>query len=186
MSPPGPDHAGGEPGDEAAAEARHAAVRLLSVRARTVSEIRRRLRRKDFETEVVEETVEWLLERDLLDDAEFCRDFLTERLRRRPRGRFGLVQELRKRGVARDLAERMVEKVLEEEGVDEGEVARRAARRWLDKQSGGARDALRTGEPAEAARTLRRRLYSHLERRGFPRGLARRVLDAVVDELREA
>lgn len=185
MSPPGAGPPGGDRDDDALARAREAALRLLSVRPRTISEMRRRLKRNDFGTEVVDETVEWLVERDFLDDVAFCRDFLTERLRRRPRGRFGLVQELRKRGVARELAERMVETVLEEEGVDEEAVARRAARDWLGKQSPGALDALGSGEPAEAARTLRRRLYSHLERRGFPRGLARRVLDEVVDGLGE-
>lgn len=181
------DSAGpGDPdSDERASEARDAALRLLSVRGRSVSEMRSRLRRKEFEEEVVEETVRWLLDRELLDDAAFCRDFLSERLERRPRGRFGLVQELRKRGVARDLAERMVETVLDEAGVDEAEIARRAAGRWLAKQSDDALETLRTGEPDEAARKLRRRLYKHLERRGFPRGLARRVLDGAVEGLRE-
>ncbi len=186
MHPNGPPDPGSEAGEErkeALSRAREAASRLLSVRARTVSEMRDRLRRKDFDAEVVEETVTWLLDRDLLDDAAFCREFLAGRLERRPRGRFGLVQELRKRGVARDLAERMVEEVLEEEGIDEADVARRAAERWLGKQSEDAREALGSGEPEETARKLRRRLYAHLERRGFPRGVARRTLDRVVGEL---
>lgn len=168
---------------ETVSEARDAAFRLLSSRARTEQEIRRRLRKKGFAGEVVEEVVAWLLERDFLDDEGFCRTYVEERIRRRPRGRFALVQELRKRGVDRGLAERAVEEAMERVGVDEAELARAAARGWLEKQSREDRRNLAAGEPADAVKTLRRRLYGYLERRGFSRSLSRRTLEAVVSAL---
>ncbi|NIP60488.1 MAG: hypothetical protein GWM92_19080, partial [Gemmatimonadetes bacterium] len=50
---------------------------------------------------------------------------------------------------------------------------------WLARRSEGAARALRAGEPADEALELRRKLYAHLERRGFPRQVAREVLDRI-------
>lgn len=157
--------------------ARDAALRLLAVRARTVAELRRRLRRKDFASGTVEAVLDRLRGEDLLDDEAFARDWIRERIARKPRGRFALVQELAKRGIDRGRAGEAVDEVLASEGLDEAEIARRAAEEWVGRRSEGEIEALRTGSPEARFGRVRRRLYSHLERRGFPRGLARRVVD---------
>lgn len=164
--------------------ARDDALNLLSYRARSVAEMRRRLRKKGHEPAAIDEAIDWLLDREYLDDRAFARQFLTERLRRKPRGPFALVQELRKRGIDRSLAESTVERIMEEEELDEGDLARAAADRWLDRQSVSTRSVLADGEPESDAKAARRRLYRHLERRGFRRSTARRILDEVVGELR--
>lgn len=173
-----------ERGGPDVARAREDALRLLSHRARSESEMRRRLAKKGHESAVIEDVVEWLLDREYLNDREFARQFLAERLSRKPRGRFALVQELRKRGISRSLAESMVGAVMEEEGLDEDDLARAAADRWLDRQSPATRSLLRSGEPDDDAEAARRRLYGHLERRGFRRETARRILERVLEELR--
>jgi len=164
---------------EEESRARDAALRFLGVRARSVAEMRRRLRRKSFPTEVIEGVIGDLRDRGLLDDEAFAGAWVRERIRRRPRGRFALVQELRKRGIDRARAEAAVDRVLAEEEVSEEEIARRAAEAWLARRSEAAVRALRAGEPGEEARSLRRKLYAHLERRGFPRRVAREVLDQI-------
>lgn len=176
--------ASGGPEPDDVRRGRDAALDLLAVRLRTVDEMRRRLRRKEFGREVVERVVDGLLERGLLDDAEFCRTFLRERLEGRPRGRFALVQELRKRGVARELAEEMVERVMREEGVAEDDGAHRAAEAWLAKQPADAVDRIAGGHDRKTRERLKRRLYGYLERRGFPRGLARRVMEETLERIR--
>src|SRR5690606_31067299 len=80
-------------------KAREAALNLLSFRARTADELRRRLRRKEFPAEVVEACVSGLVERGMVDDSAFAETFVRDRVRFRPRGRRRLVQELRARGV---------------------------------------------------------------------------------------
>lgn len=170
--------------DEAVREARDDALRLLSHRARSVSEMRNRLRRKGHDEGRVEAVVQWLLERDYLDDRAFARQFVSERLRRRPRGPFALVQELRKRGVERSLAESVVENVMDEEGVDEGAVARSAADGWLRRQSGSVRAALAAGSSSDDGRSAVRRLYGYLERKGFSREVVRTTVDRLRDDLR--
>lgn len=197
MSPsgePGPGAGSSGPGgsgadasagdDEAFREVRDDALHLLSYRGRTESEMRRRLRRKGHDEERVEAVVGWLLDRGYLDDRAFARDFVAERLRRRPRGPFALVQELRKRGVDRGLAEAVVERVMEEEGVDERAVARSAAGRWLRKQSESVREALGRQDRSDDGRSARRRLYAHLERKGFSRDAVRETVERVREELR--
>lgn len=174
--------------DDTIGKARDAALHLLSFRARTVTEMERRLRKKDFEESVVAEVVAWLLDLGYLDDREFARQFLEERLRRRPRGPFALVQELRKRGVDRHVAEEVLDALMSEREIDEGDLARDTARRWLSRQShrvtrlltGDARD-----EDGEESVKARRRLYAHLERKGFNRGVIPRAVDAALGEIRE-
>lgn len=172
-------------GPDVRSRARDDALMLLSHRARSVEEMRRRLRKKGHGDETIEEVVGWLLELDYLDDRAFARQFLGERMDRRPRGPFALVQELRKRGIDRSLAESMVRRVMDEKELDEVDLARAAADAWLDRQSGALRAALGEGEPEAESETARRRLYSHLERRGFRRSTARRVLGEVEDRLQD-
>lgn len=141
--------------------------------------MRRRLRRKSFPSDAIDGVIAELRERGLLDDEAFATAWIRERIRRRPRGRFALVQELRKRGIERSRAEAAVDRVLAEEGVSEEEIARRAAEAWLARRPEAAARALRAGEPADEAREARRKLYAHLERRGFPRRLAREILEGI-------
>jgi regulatory protein len=144
--------------------AREAALNLLSYRPRTAAELRRRLREKDFGNEVVEQCVEELLQRGLVDDASFAESFVRDRLRFRPRGPQLLLQELRTKGVDWDTARATVDDVCREDGVSETDLARQAAARWSP----------RSGETRLRAR---RRLYNFLARRGFGAEVVREVVE---------
>lgn len=179
---------------ETVRRARDAALRLLSVRARSVAEMERRLRKKDFDGSVVSEVVTWLLDLGYLDDREFARQFLDERLRRRPRGPFALVRELQKRGVDRGVAEEILAALMAEQEIDEADLAMDTARRWLTRQPRRIvrllkEEAEGTGDGAAEsggeALKARRRLYAHLERKGFSRGVIREVVESILDETGE-
>lgn len=159
--------------------AREAALRLLSYRARSRQEARRRLYQKGFPAEVVEPCVARLTEEGLLDDESFARTYVEETLRLRPRGRFGMVRKLQGKGVARELAERVVEEVMGEEEVTEAVLAREAAETWLGRQRQGERRALIAPRPDEARQKLRRRLYGYLGRRGFSAEATRDAMEHV-------
>lgn len=145
-------------------KARESALTLLSFRARTAVELRRRLARKDLPEEVVEECVAELVQKGLVDDSAFAELFARDRVRLRPRGRRRIVQELRAKGVEADTAEAAVGEVMEREEVTELELAREAAARWSPR---AGEDPLRA----------RRRLHGFLARRGFGGETVRQLME---------
>lgn len=153
-------------GEDALWKARESALNLLSFRARTATELRRRLREKGFADEVVERAVAELVEKGLVDDSAFAETFVRDRVRLRPKGPRRLVQELRAKGVDVDTAEEAIEEVMRGEETSELELARAAVARW----------ARRPGEDAQKAR---RRLYGFLVRRGFGGETVRQLLEEV-------
>jgi regulatory protein len=143
--------------------AREAALRLLSHRARSRAELRRRLERKEIRAHIIDDTMRWLEERGYVDDAAFAESFVRDRLRLRPRGRGGLIRELRGKGVAEIVAAAAADAVMATEDVDDAALARTAARAWA-RRNGSLLG--RSGGPEQRLRA-RRRLYAHLARRGF-------------------
>lgn len=135
-------------------KARDAALSLLSYRARSAAELRRRLRRKGFDEEVAAATVERLDELGVVDDAAFAESFVRERVRLKPRGPRRLAGELRAKGVDEDTARAAIAEVMEREEATELDLARAAAARWKPRAG---------EEPARA----RARLQAFLARRGF-------------------
>jgi regulatory protein len=159
--------------------ARETAIRLLAHRARSVAELRQRLERKDIATAVVDRTMEWLDERGYLDDRAFAEAFVRDRLRLRPRGRAGLIQELRRKGVAAAVAGAATDAVMAAEAVEEPDLAVEAARAWARKNAPLVAESARN---MEARQRGRRRLYGHLARRGFAPSSIRAAMDAVLGD----
>lgn len=133
--------------------AREAALKLLTVRARSVGELRERLSRKAFAEDVCERIIGDLTAVGLLDDLEFARLWADERVRLRPVGRRRLVAELRAKKVEPAVIEEVAAEVYEEHA--ETELARRAL----------GRRTRPTGP--DAVERDRRRLEGFLLRRGF-------------------
>ena len=102
--------------------------------------------------------------RGFLDDARYAEAFARDRVRLSPRGTRRVVQELRGRGVDPEVATEAMEGVLREEGIDDLDLAREAARKWRP----------RAGEERERAR---RRLAGFLARRGFGSEAVRTVVE---------
>lgn len=159
--------------------ARDAALALLSHRPRSRTELRRRLGRKEISPAVIDQTVEWLESRGYLDDAAFAEAFVRDRLRLRPRGRIGLLSELRRKGVDEGTAGAAIDRVLEAESVNELALARDAADAWARKN---ATVVLRAGGSSEHRERARRRLYGHLARRGFAPDAVRAGIDRVLGD----
>ena len=144
--------------------ARGAALRLLSLKPRTVSEIRERLGCR-FDSNPVELAISRLLSEGLLDDAEYAQQWRDSRERRKPRGRRMIARELNARGIADHLIENALE------GYDSMDAARRAAHRYASRQSGANRI------------TFDRRVGAFLARRGFEPSVIREVLQELREEL---
>jgi regulatory protein len=164
---------------DADVQVREAALSLLSHRARTRQELRRKLRGKRFDPARVDACLDRLEERGLLSDAASAAAFVRDRLRFHPRGRARLASELRAKGVEANVAQESIELVFEDEDTNDTELARRAADAWLARQPGDVASALGSRTHTPAGGRAKRRLYGYLVRRGF-RG------DALVGAMRHA
>ena len=181
----GPESATPRPDSGPPAEALlKAALRLLSIRARSVKELTDRLQRKGFTPSDVSYCVGWLKERDHLNDEAFARSLLRDRLRFSPRSPFLLERELKDKGVAASLAGEVLEAVLEEEGASSERLSAEAARSWVRKQSPAMRADLVGDRFSPERERARRRLHGFLARRGFVGDAARRGLEAGEKEAR--
>jgi len=149
---------------------RNSAIRFLSRRSYTEAELRKRLQRKNFPDDLIEQCLGQLREADLIDDEKFAKEYVAYARKRKPMGSFRLRHELKKRGVDESIIDQVVGRITPEQ---EEEVARFALRRRGELSSEGC-------FKPENARQLRR-LFSYLARRGFSKRTARRVLD--FDEL---
>jgi len=137
--------------------AREAALKLLERARRTRSDLARRLAERGYDAPTIEQALERLARVGLVDDVEYARAFLHERLGRRAAGRRRLEQELRARGVTPADVAGAFERLAEEDpgARDEVEAARRAVAQ-AERRYRGLDPQLR-----------RRRLYALLARRGF-------------------
>lgn len=79
------------------------AYRILGIRSHSVAELTEKLLKKQDDTEIVEQVIQELRERRYLDDASFASEFIESTLRRRPIGRFLLLQKLKQKGIAEDV-----------------------------------------------------------------------------------
>jgi regulatory protein len=141
------------------------AIALLARRPRSVREVRDRLRQKGFTDATIDAAIEKLEGWDYVDDEDFARYWVENRETHKPRGRRLLEQELRQKGVARDV----IQETLDEADLDERGSAVDLARAKL--RSYGSLD------PALA----RRRLGAYLGRKGYDFSTIRAALNTVLD-----
>ena len=143
--------------------AKDAALHYLSFRPRTVKEVRDKLREKDYEEEIVQETIVLLKRLGLLDDRDFADRWIAERLRLKPRGRRLLFVELTKKGIARETAEEALSTAFENK--DERTLAADLLRKRAARYG--------KGEPRQAFR----KMHDFLVRKGFDFEVAREVAE---------
>jgi regulatory protein len=163
---------------DAEARVRTAALDLLSHRARTRAELRRKLVGKGFRPARVDLCLDRLAQRGLLDDRAVAFAFVQDRIRHRPRGRARLTQELRAKGVPDPLARAAVEAVLDDEELTEEALAGRVLEGWLKRQGPATLRALAEGVPTPERERARQRLHGYLARRGFLGPALTAALDA--------
>ena len=148
---------------ETTRKARESALRLLSYRDRSESEIRRRLAGNDFPEDIVDEVIDHLAGVGLIDDGKFSRDWVKQRAISRPMGRTRLAWELRAKGVDQPAIEEALA------GLDENaeyETALSLVAKKAEKSD--------TSDPSFRTRTA-----SFLRRRGFGWNAIARALDEV-------
>jgi regulatory protein len=136
--------------DEQFCQARDYAFRLLSYRARSEQELQDRLQRRGYSPEVIVRVLNRLKELGVVDDEKLARDYVAARISIGHRGKFRVVQELRKKGIAREKIAQALKTA-----PDETEAAMMVLEHFLPRYR-------RLDET-----TRKRRLYGLLARRGF-------------------
>ena len=131
------------------------ALKLLTARAYTVRDLRRKLEQKGFTSEESSETVERLISSGLLNDERYAAEFARQRLVVAGASVRRVEQLLAGKGIPRDVAKAAADQVVSEESIDTLVYIERFAQKKL-----------RSMGDLEAA-VKRRRLFGFLARKGY-------------------
>lgn len=143
-------------------KAREYAFLLLKFRLRSEKELAQRLRQKGFPEELCQGTVNFLKDKQFIDDRVFAKGWVSSRLRR-PFGFRRIKQELVQKGLGKEVIEETFVQVKED--YDEGSIVKQLAERRFSKLKGV--------EPLKA----RQRVYAYLMRRGFSPDLISEIVN---------
>jgi len=132
-------------------KAHEKALRFLGNRPRSEWEVRQNLTKAGFEPGAIDRVIERLKGVALIDDAAFVKYWLENRTQFNPRGQVALRQELRRKGVERDV----IDAVLGELDHDDEQAAVRSAVAKADRYRQLPRDE------------FAQKLGAYLARRGF-------------------
>jgi regulatory protein len=146
-------------GQDEVEQAHERALNYLSYRPRSEAEVRRNLRKKGVDEEVIDIVLGRLARASLVDDVSFARYWIDNRMQFRPRGSRALRHELRQRGVSDEIIDEMTRDLDEEKAARQ--VATSAVRRY-------------SGLPSAE---LRRKLGAYLARRGFSYGIIKPLVE---------
>ena len=140
------------------------AAHYLGYRPRSEFELRERLQRRGFDDDSVDSVLAKLKEQGLVDDMAFAQFWRDNRQSFSPRSQWLTKLELRRKGVAADIIDQVVDTV------DNADSAYRAA---LNK----ARSL-----PPSDYQSFRRRLGEYLKRRGFGYGVINHTVEQIWQE----
>ncbi len=151
-------------GELSRGNAYRAAVRIMTRRAKSAQELRRKLREYKHEPEAIGWVIERLTELGVLNDAEYARTVVRSQLSRKPAGRRRLAGKLWEKGIEQSVIDRVLDEALGERDAlaDARKLARQAARSISDRHG---------------AEVRKRRIAGRLARRGFDFDVVRRVVD---------
>ncbi len=157
----------GVPSESPETQARSRALRLLARREKSRAGLSRILRRNGFDAATTGRVVEDLAQARLVDDLRYCRLYLGEQARSRPRSIRLLKRDLRAEGIDDEVVDRAIAEMGDE--LEEQVLAEAAARKKL-----------------RAAGSDPERLRRLLTARGFAPSAIRQAIQVVLAASREA
>jgi regulatory protein len=143
---------------------RQSALRFLKIRPRSVAELKSKLEIKGFESQDINQTLDWLLAIQLLNDRTFTRSWIQYRLAR-PFGFRRIILELKTKGIDPSIIEEEIAQVKEE--TDEFQAALEL----------GQRREIRLKEIDPLKK--KKRIFDFLSRRGFTPDIVMKVLKKI-------
>ena len=144
------------------------AVAMLARRPCSSGEITSRLSRHRYTSEVIELVVYKLEKEKLLNDMDFCNQWIQYRLNR-GYGPAVIRRELRSKGIAQEMIDTAFDSVNEEDGLDKAEALARKA--WMRRK------------PDEDFRKFRQKVTAMLVRKGYSWDTARAACKSAENKL---
>jgi regulatory protein len=141
------------------------ALHFMSYRMRSAAEVRTRLERDQWPSEVIDRVLERLAREKLLDDAGFAAAWVETRSMSRPRGGRALRQELRHKGIDREAIDAALPDA-EQELENAVAAVQPKVQRWANLDE----------------RERRTKVLEFLQRRGFNYSTARAALQRLEEE----
>ena len=148
-------------------KAKERALKLLDFRARSKTELSRRLKMAGYEDDVIEEVLGRFQDLGLINDEQFSDSWIRHRLEGKPMGKTRIKWELRQKGVDNETAEAALSQI---DGETEYRLAVAAAGKRWEKDN----------DPDTRAR--RRRVASYLQRQGFGWEVVSRAMNDLCEE----
>lgn len=135
-------------------------LNFATLRPRSVEEVKSWLRRKKVPEDMQPDLFSTLTRLDLIDDEKFAKWWVEQRATFRPKGKKALRFELLKKGIDR----RVIDEVLNQSGLDEGNIALHLLERKRNKWE-------RMEEEV-----VRQKMYEYLARQGFDLETVKKVV----------
>ncbi len=150
------------------AKAKLTAINFLSRKDRSTREVIRKLKEKGFTKEVTKKVLEFLKSYGYINDLEYAKKFVKQRVVVRGYGKFKVIYELRDKGINDNIIEKVTQNIEDDEYESAIKLGRKKARRldltdYKEKQ----------------------KLYSYLQRRGYSYDIIKSVLQQINSELYE-
>lgn len=143
------------------------AMHFLSYRPRSEFELRKRLKRRGFDSDSVEPVLSKLREQGLVNDVEFARFWQDNRQTFSPRSAALTRLELRRKGVADEIISEVVGTASDEDSAYQAALGKARRLPLLDYE------------------TFRRRLGDYLRRRGFSYGVVSDTVEQLWREMKD-
>jgi regulatory protein len=150
--------------------AHQTAVNFISYRPRSSKEVLDKLVRKGFSEVLAREVVDKLRELMLINDLEFARMFVRDKLRGKPLGKALLRKKLLEKGLSFQLAERILKEYITAENEQE------AAQTLAERKFRMSRKRFSGLEPA----VQQKRLADYLLNRGFSAEVAYKTVRSII------
>lgn len=139
------------------------ALHLISIRPRSAAELKDRFTREGYFEETIHESLDYLEKNGYLNDELFAERFAKSKLQKKEIGETALRFELYKKGISKDLTEKIITKIYSE--TPEMDIALKAAKKKL-----------RTIRIADE-NAKKRKLYRFLAQRGFSADVIKEVIE---------
>ncbi len=153
--------------------AKRIATKFLNTRRRTEKEVRDKLRLEKFDEEIIDEVTSNVKSIGLVDDEAFARAFVHDKRITKPVSSRQLINELRKKGVAKNIIEDILGEADEEEDED-NRALKAGTKKW---------EQLSRREPDKKKR--KQKLIAFLGSRGFEYAVIKDVLGKLDAEIEE-
>lgn len=139
------------------------ALNYLSRKARTRTEIARKLKEKEIHPEIIETTLVRLQQEKLIDDELYAQQWAKQRVNSQKKGKVLIRQELRQKGVNKENIEQALEEIDPNDEIASATIL--AEKKWKST----------SGEVFDK----KRKTMAFLMRRGYSSDIVRKALDAV-------